>query len=194
LLFNAKWAIFQLYHGENKLIFLWHEIWRKKTNMLSWDYYSASSLKQQSCSSIRTHYSDSEPTSLCSYSLILHVLVEKQNYPFNCLWFEPTRGSNPPSSELYQLMILPIHKFIVIQDIVVERYLIFFHVFYYDYRYIIQIYPDQGSNAQSTTLKASMLSNYYTTEAVNELIQFVPIYGKFFFKFSVKSPCNSCMW
>ena len=40
------------------------------------DVYSASSLKQQSagksCRSTRTHYSDSEPTSLCSFSLMLH--------------------------------------------------------------------------------------------------------------------------
>ena len=39
------------------------------------DFYSASSLKQvrgQTCRSTRTHYSDSEPTSLCYYSLMLH--------------------------------------------------------------------------------------------------------------------------
>ena len=40
------------------------------------DFYSARSLKQQSagrrqCRSTRSHYSDSEPTSLCSYSIML---------------------------------------------------------------------------------------------------------------------------
>jgi hypothetical protein len=45
--------------------------------------YSASSLKQQSrqtCRPTWTHH-DSEPTSLCSVSLMLHVFVEKQQMP-----------------------------------------------------------------------------------------------------------------
>ena len=39
------------------------------------DFYSAGSLKQQSvetCRPTRTHYTDSEPPSLCSFSLMLH--------------------------------------------------------------------------------------------------------------------------
>jgi hypothetical protein len=50
LLFSANSAIFQLYHDENKLIV--NEMTMRstlyKTNTLSWIFYSASSLKQQS--------------------------------------------------------------------------------------------------------------------------------------------------
>ena len=43
---------------------------------IEWDFYSASSLKQQSAGGhvaplTRTNYSDSEPSSLCYYSLML---------------------------------------------------------------------------------------------------------------------------
>jgi hypothetical protein len=49
LLFNANSAIFQLYHGENKLIF--NEIYEVRYVLdqhAELDFYSASSLKQQS--------------------------------------------------------------------------------------------------------------------------------------------------
>jgi len=50
LLFNTNSAIFQLYNGENKSIF--NEMMMRSAlyliNMLSWIFYSASSLKQQS--------------------------------------------------------------------------------------------------------------------------------------------------
>jgi hypothetical protein len=50
VVFKANSAIFQLYHGENKLII--NEMMMKstlyQTNMLSLVFYSASSLKQQS--------------------------------------------------------------------------------------------------------------------------------------------------
>ena len=52
--------------------------------------HSTSSLKQQSLgihvTSTRTHYSDSEPTSLCSNSLILRALQRRSQYQFNCHW------------------------------------------------------------------------------------------------------------
>jgi hypothetical protein len=51
LLFNANSAIFQLYHGENKIIFN-GMLMRFASNVLDqhaeFDFYSASSLKQQS--------------------------------------------------------------------------------------------------------------------------------------------------
>jgi hypothetical protein len=54
----------------------WCLLCNKQTNMLSWIFYSASSLKQCSVdgyvAALKTHYTDSEPTSLCSYSLVLH--------------------------------------------------------------------------------------------------------------------------
>jgi hypothetical protein len=46
------------------------------------DFYSASSLKQQSddrqtCRSTRTHCPDSEPTCICSYSFVLCIFGRK---------------------------------------------------------------------------------------------------------------------
>ena len=49
LLFNANSAIFQLYHGKNKLIFQWDDEVRFVLDQhAELDLYSASSLKQQS--------------------------------------------------------------------------------------------------------------------------------------------------
>ena len=49
LLFNANSAIFQLYHGENRLIFQWNdEIHFVLDQHAELDFNSASSLKQQS--------------------------------------------------------------------------------------------------------------------------------------------------
>ena len=52
LLFNAKSAIFQLYHDENKLIFndmmMSHEVSFVLDQHAELDFYSAISLKQQS--------------------------------------------------------------------------------------------------------------------------------------------------
>jgi hypothetical protein len=68
LLFNAKWANFQI----------------------------ASSLKQQFTgryvAPLRTHY---PKTSLCSNSLMLHALQRISKHQFYCLWFNPDQGSNP---------------------------------------------------------------------------------------------------
>ena len=50
LLFNANSAIFQLYHGENKLIFGWwddDEVHFVLDQHAELDFYNASSLKQQ---------------------------------------------------------------------------------------------------------------------------------------------------
>ena len=48
LLFNANSAIFQLYHGENKLIFHWDDddVHFVQDQHAELDFYSASSLKQ----------------------------------------------------------------------------------------------------------------------------------------------------
>ena len=66
----------QPYHGKNKVHFDddddVHFVLDQHAEL---DFYSASSLKQQSagktCRSARTHYSDSETSSLYSYSLVL---------------------------------------------------------------------------------------------------------------------------
>jgi hypothetical protein len=54
------------------------------------DLYSTRSPKQQSASSIRTHYLDSEPTNLCSFSLVLRDYQRRTKYQFCILWFDPT--------------------------------------------------------------------------------------------------------
>ena len=50
------------------------------------------------CRSTRTHYPDSEPTSLCTYSLMLHVWRRSNKYPCYNLWHD--WGSNPQSTTL----------------------------------------------------------------------------------------------
>jgi hypothetical protein len=73
LLLNAKWAIFQLYHGKNKLHFWSHDDYvHLLEQQAELDFHSAQcSLKQQSIVDM-SFYSDtlfdSEPTSLCSHS------------------------------------------------------------------------------------------------------------------------------
>jgi hypothetical protein len=42
-----------------------------KTNMLSWIFFSASSLKQQSADKDVARYPHSETTNLCSFSLMM---------------------------------------------------------------------------------------------------------------------------
>jgi hypothetical protein len=67
LLFNANSAFIpQLYHGENKLIFQLDddEVRFVLEQHAKLDFYSASSLKHADRHVARTHYSDSEPTSL----------------------------------------------------------------------------------------------------------------------------------
>jgi hypothetical protein len=70
--------IFQLYHGENKLVF--NEMMMRstlfKTNTLSWIFivlaqWNNSQRVDMSFHSDTIHYSDSEPTSLCSFFLML---------------------------------------------------------------------------------------------------------------------------
>ena len=104
LLLNVNSAIFQLYHDENKLIFNEDddEVRLVQDQHAELDFDSASSLKQQSTGrhiAPRTHYSDSEPTSLCSSSLIMRAMGRSNTYPFQSLVW-PDRGSNPRSTAL----------------------------------------------------------------------------------------------
>ena len=80
--------LFQLYHGENKLIF--NEMMMRstlyQTNKTQIDFYSASSPKQvrgQTTFATQTHYPDSEPTSLCSFRLMLCAQRRSNNYQFH---------------------------------------------------------------------------------------------------------------
>ena len=62
-------------YGENKLIFNDDELHFVLDQFAELDCYSGSSLKQQSAdrhvAPLGTHYSDSEPTSICFFSLML---------------------------------------------------------------------------------------------------------------------------
>jgi hypothetical protein len=97
----AKWAIFQLYHGENKLPFDEMMFVLDQCNKL--DLYSTSSLKQQFLGrhSTQTHYPDSEPRLYLPLLVKAVCLAGKQQMPkyqFYTLWFEPT--SHPWSTTL----------------------------------------------------------------------------------------------
>jgi hypothetical protein len=76
LLFNTKWTNFHQYHGENKLRF--DEIMMKSTLFYSnalrliFTVLAHWNTGRHACRSTRTHFPDSEPTSLSSYSLIQH--------------------------------------------------------------------------------------------------------------------------
>ena len=91
LLFNANSAIVQLYHGENKLIC--NEMMMRsslyQTNTLIVGFLQCqlteTTVRRYIC---RTHYPDSVPSRLCSFSLLL--CVERRNkYQFNSLWLYP---------------------------------------------------------------------------------------------------------
>jgi hypothetical protein len=83
-----RMLIFQPSHGENKLHF-------DETMMMSaqMDFYSASSVTQQSMGrhrSTRTHYPNSETTSLCSYLIMLITEWRNSKYQLYSLWFDMT--------------------------------------------------------------------------------------------------------
>jgi hypothetical protein len=40
------------------------------------------------------HYPDSEPTSLCSFSLMLHAYRRSNKYQFYSLWFDKNKSAN----------------------------------------------------------------------------------------------------
>ena len=64
-----------------------------QTNTIQMHFYSASSLKQQSMDRhVTPLYPDFRPTSLCSYSLILHAQKRSSKYQFHRLWFDMIGG------------------------------------------------------------------------------------------------------
>jgi hypothetical protein len=66
------------------------------------DFYSASSLKQQSVNighSSQTYYADFKPNSFCSYSLMLHAQHKNNEYQLKSLVW-PDQGSNSQSTTL----------------------------------------------------------------------------------------------
>ena len=69
LYLTCQVTIFPLHHGENKLHSMRWWWCPLSTTLTFLFFFSAISMQQQS---VQTHYSDSETTSLVSYSLILH--------------------------------------------------------------------------------------------------------------------------
>jgi len=53
-------------------------------------FFTETTVHGYACRSTRTHHSDSKPTSLCSYSLVLHALLRSNKYQFYNFWFDPT--------------------------------------------------------------------------------------------------------
>ena len=83
LLLNAMWAIFKIYHGDDDVLFVLDQ---------QLDFHSAHSLKQQflgkHVTPLKTHYTDSEPTSLCSYSYMLHAKHRTNKYQYCSILFD----------------------------------------------------------------------------------------------------------
>ena len=91
---NANSAIFQLYHGENKLIF--NEIMMRsalyQTNTLLVEFLQCQLTETTVCGQTCRPTPDSEPTRLCSFSLMLHAQWKSNNLcQFYNLWFDPIR-------------------------------------------------------------------------------------------------------
>jgi hypothetical protein len=97
LLFNANSEIVKLYHGENKLIF--NVMMMRSARPTRLVEFFIVLTHWWTCRPTRTHYPDSEPTSLCSFFLMLYSLQRSNKYQFYSLVW-PDRGSNPPSSAL----------------------------------------------------------------------------------------------
>jgi hypothetical protein len=103
LLFNAKWAVLQLYHGENKL----HPMkwWRcslcsrpTRWIFIALDYWN--NIPRVNVSLPRTHHSASEPT---MFLFLLHNVfctVEKNQIPILKSSVSPDRSSNPRPTAL----------------------------------------------------------------------------------------------
>ena len=102
LLYNTKWAIFSYtmertcYMGWDDFCFVLDQH-PPLVDFLGVLFNSAISLKQQwqidvTWHSTHTHFSDLEPTSLCSYYLMLHVSGEATNTNFIVFWLDLTRA------------------------------------------------------------------------------------------------------
>ena len=87
---DCSLAIFQPYHGKNKLIFnvMMMRSALYQTNMLSQCQLTETTVCGQTCHLNLTHYHDFK-TSLCSFSLMLHAQWRSNKYQFYSLWFDP---------------------------------------------------------------------------------------------------------
>ena len=77
------------------------------TNMHNWIVIVLAQLADRCFT--RTHYLDSEPTSLCSYTLVLCTYRRSSKYQFYSLWFDQTGAQTHdlPTLEASTLTIIP---------------------------------------------------------------------------------------
>ena len=79
----------------------------EQINTLSWDFIVTTVCKKTCCNTL-THYSDSEQTSLCSFSLLLHAQQRSNKYHFYSLWFYLT-GSRTHNLPHWRRARKPLH-------------------------------------------------------------------------------------
>ena len=98
LLFRAKSAMFQLYHGENKLHSLrWGPFCIRPPglSLILIVLAHRNNSNQVDMSPHWTHYHDSEPTSHSYISLMLHDYRRRSKFQFHGLWFDLTGTRTP---------------------------------------------------------------------------------------------------
>ena len=92
LLCNAKWANFQLYHGENKLYLIsmrwWCPLCTRSTRFVgfAWCLLTETTVCMLLHSDTLSWFWTN-----CSYSLMMHALRRSSKCQFYNLWFDPTR-------------------------------------------------------------------------------------------------------
>ena len=126
-----------------------------QTNTLSWNLQcqlTETMIRGQTCHSTQTHYSDSESTGLCSFSLMLRAQRRSNKYQFYSLWFDPT-GARTHDLQHSRRACEPLrHRWITWID---ES-----HIFFYD----IQLLPSYEVNigsVQGCPIPSSFLYNIY---------------------------------
>jgi len=87
----------------------------------------------KTCCSTLTHYRDTKPTSLWSFSLMLHAYRRSNQYQFHCLWFDPM---------IYSTQGMHVNHYITNAGQLGNGYLniIYIHVFNYDKTYTHYIF------------------------------------------------------
>ena len=88
-----------------------------QNNMLSWILQcqiTKTTVRGQTCRLTRTHYPDSEPTSLCSFSLMLRAYKRSKNINLYSLWYDPTGArTHDAALEASTLTITPPMRFVL---------------------------------------------------------------------------------
>ena len=88
IVFKRQRIHFKLYHGGNQFIF--NDKWRgplsiRATHLVGFLQFqlSETTVRGYTCCSTRTHYPDSEPTTICSFYLMLRAQSRSNRQQFN---------------------------------------------------------------------------------------------------------------